>query len=35
MIVFFGAEFTKAYSDIHYGNVPANEVAVKEKGRIV
>lgn len=35
MIVFFGAEFTKAYSDFHYGNVPANEVAVKQKGRIV
>ncbi len=35
MIVFFGAEFTKAYSDIHYGNVPANEVAVKKKGRVV
>jgi len=33
MIVFFGAEFTKAYSDIHYGNVPANELAVKDKGR--
>ncbi len=35
MIVFFGAEFTKAYSDLHYGNVPASEVAVKEKGRVV
>lgn len=35
MIVFFGAEFTKAYSDIHFGNVPANEIAVKEKGRLV
>ncbi len=35
MIVFFGAEFTKAYSDIHFGNVPANEVAVKDKGRVV
>ncbi len=35
MIVFFGAEFTKAYSDFHYGNVPANEVAVKKKGRVV
>jgi len=33
MIVFFGAEFTKAYSEIHYGNVPASEVAVKKKGR--
>lgn len=35
MIVFFGAEFTKAYSDFHYGNVPANEVAVKKEGRKV
>ena len=35
MIVFFGAEFTKAYSDLHYGNVPANEVAIKKKGRVV
>jgi len=35
MIVFFGAEFTKAYSDIHYGNIPATEVAVKKKGRVV
>ncbi|MEP6794356.1 MAG: YihY/virulence factor BrkB family protein [Saprospiraceae bacterium] len=35
MIVFFGAEFTKAYSDIHFGNVPASEVAVKDKGRVV
>jgi membrane protein len=35
MIVFFGAEFTKAYSDIHYGNVPASEVAVKKPGRKV
>lgn len=35
MIVFFGAEFTKAYSDLHYGSVPASEVAVKEKGRVV
>jgi membrane protein len=35
MIVFFGAEFTKAYADFHYGNVPANEVAVKKEGRKV
>lgn len=35
MIVFFGAEFTKVYSDLLYGNVPPNEVAVKEKGRQV
>jgi membrane protein len=33
MIVFFGAEFTKVYSDQHVGNVPANEIASKEKGR--
>ncbi|HZV68505.1 MAG TPA: YihY/virulence factor BrkB family protein [Saprospiraceae bacterium] len=35
MIVFFGAEFTKAYSDIHFGSVPANDIAVKDKGRVV
>lgn len=35
MIVFFGAEFTKAYSDIYYGSVPASEIAVKDKGRVV
>lgn len=35
MIVFFGAEFTKAYSDVHFGKVPANEIAVKDKGREV
>lgn len=34
MILFFGAEFTKAYSDLYYGNVPANEIAVKKKGRV-
>ncbi len=33
MILFFGAEFTKAYSNRHFGNVPANEVAVKAKDR--
>jgi membrane protein len=31
MIVFFGAEFTKAYSDFYYGEVPASENAVKQK----
>jgi len=31
MIVFFGAEFTKVYSDLYYGEVPAAETAVKEK----
>lgn len=35
MIVFLGAEFTKAYSDVHFGNVPASDVAVKDKGREV
>lgn len=34
MIFFYGAEFTKAYSDIHYGEVAPNEVAVKKKGRV-
>jgi membrane protein len=34
MILFYGAEFTKAYSQFHYGNVAANEVAVKKKGRV-
>jgi membrane protein len=27
MILFFGAECTKAYADLYYGKVPANEVA--------
>ncbi len=31
MIVFFGAEFTKAYSDYYYGEVAASENAVKQK----
>ncbi len=30
MIVLFGAEFTKVYSDHRYGQVPASENAVKE-----
>lgn len=30
MIVFFGAEFTKAYSDYYYGVVPPSELAVKQ-----
>ncbi len=34
MIVFFGAEFTKAYSDFHYGEVGATELAVKKKNRV-
>ncbi len=28
MIVFFGAEFTKVYSDFHYGKAPASDEAV-------
>ena len=31
MIVFFGAEFTKAYADLYYGEVPASENAIKEE----
>jgi len=31
MIVFFGAEFTKVYSDHHYGKLPASENGVKVK----
>lgn len=31
MIVLFGAEFTKAYSDNFYGEIPSTENAVKEK----
>lgn len=34
IIVFFGAEFTKAYSDFYYGEVDAADNAVKDKGRI-
>ncbi len=34
LIVFYGAEFTKAYSDFHIGNIPASETAVKDKGRV-
>ena len=34
MIFFFGAEFTKAYSDVHFGDIPPNEVAVKKEGRV-
>lgn len=34
MIFFFGAEFTKAYSDYHFGEVKPNEVAVKKEGRV-
>lgn len=31
MIVFFGAEFTKVYSDAHFGDAPASDHAVKVK----
>lgn len=34
MIFFYGAEFTKVYSQEYYGSVPANEVAVKAPGRV-
>jgi membrane protein len=34
MIVFFGAEFTKVYSDNLYGQMPASENGVKEKNRV-
>lgn len=31
MIVFFGAEFTKTYSDYYFGEIPPSENAVKNK----
>jgi len=34
MIVFFGAEFTKVYSDDLYGQVPSSETGVKEKNSV-
>ena len=34
MIVFFGAQFTKVYSDYYYGKVAPSENAVREKGRV-
>ena len=34
IIFFFGAEFTKAYSDKHFGKAPPNEVAVRNRGRV-
>ena len=34
MIVFFGAEFTKTYSDYYFGEIPPSETAVRQKGRI-
>jgi membrane protein len=33
IIVFYGAEFTRAYAKLHEGDVPPAENAVKEKGR--
>ena len=33
IIFFYGAEFTKAYSDRHFGKAPPNEVAVKKENR--
>ena len=35
IIFFYGAEFTRAYSDRHFGKVPPNEVAVKKENRKV
>ncbi len=35
MIVFFGAEFTKVYSDFIYGKAPASESGVKIKNNVV
>jgi membrane protein len=35
MIVFFGAEFTKAFSDQTVGDTPPTEIAVKKEGRQV
>jgi hypothetical protein len=33
MIVFFRAEFTKAYSDYYYAEIPPSEYAVKDKSK--
>lgn len=33
MILFYGAQFTKAYADTYHGYVPPSEIAVKEPGR--
>jgi len=33
MIVFFGAEFTKAYAEKFHGKIVASEIAVKSQGR--
>lgn len=34
MIVFYGAEFTKVYSDYYYGEIAPTQNAVKEKDRV-
>ncbi|MDZ4757921.1 MAG: YihY/virulence factor BrkB family protein [Bacteroidota bacterium] len=34
VIVLFGAEFTKVYSDHYYGSIPATENAVKQKTEV-
>lgn len=34
MIVFLGAEFTKAHSDYHFGDIPPADHAIRDKGRI-
>jgi hypothetical protein len=34
MIVFFRAEFTKAYSDFYFGEIPPSENAVNKKAVI-
>lgn len=33
MIVFLGAEFTRAFANYYDGEIPANENAVKDNGR--
>lgn len=35
LIFFFGAEFTKVYSQQYFGKIPANGVAVEKPGRVV
>ncbi len=34
MIVFYGAEFTKVYSDYYYGEIQPTQNAIKEKDRV-
>jgi membrane protein len=33
MIVFYGAEFTRAYAELHGGYIPPDKNVVKQKGR--